>query len=132
MNPLIFREYDIRARVEIDLTAEEVNRLGRALGVYYRRQGKRRVVVGHDCRLSSPQWQERLVEGLVASGCQVVDIGMCPTPVLYFAVRHLYADGGVIVTASHNPPEFNGFKICNGYHTIFGEEIQNLLGLMQR
>lgn len=132
MNPLIFREYDIRARVGIDLTIEEVSSLGRALGAYYRRQGKRRLAVGRDCRLSSPQWQGRLMEALVASGCQVVDIGMCPTPVLYFAVRHLEADGGIIVTASHNPPEFNGFKICNGYHTIFGEEIQELLSLMQR
>ncbi|MDD5642140.1 MAG: phosphomannomutase/phosphoglucomutase [Syntrophales bacterium] len=131
MNPLIFREYDIRARVGLDLSAEEVFLLGRALGTYYRRQGKRRLVVGRDCRLSSPEWQARLMEALVASGCQVVDIGMCPTPVLYFAVRHFQAEGGVIVTASHNPPEFNGFKICNGYHTIFGEEIQKLLGLIQ-
>ncbi|MBI4795645.1 MAG: phosphomannomutase/phosphoglucomutase [Deltaproteobacteria bacterium] len=131
MNPLIFREYDIRARVGIDLSAAEVFLLGRALGAYYRWQGKRRLVVGRDCRLSSPEWQGRLMEALVASGCQVMDIGMCPTPVLYFAVRHLQAEGGIIVTASHNPPEFNGFKICNGYHTIFGEEIQELLRLMQ-
>jgi len=132
MNPLIFREYDIRARVGIDLTEEEVFLLGRALGAYYRQQGKRRLVVGRDCRLSSPAWQARLMEALVASGCQVLDIGMCPTPVLYFAVRHWQAEGGIIVTASHNPPEFNGFKICNGYHTIFGEEIQKLLRLVQQ
>jgi len=132
MNPLIFREYDIRARVGIDLTEEEVFLLGRALGTYYRRQGKRRLVVGRDCRLSSPAWQARLMEALVASGCQVVDIGMCPTPALYFAVRHFEAEGGIIATASHNPPEFNGFKICNGYHTIFGQEIQELLRLVQQ
>ncbi|MHB8067646.1 MAG: phosphomannomutase/phosphoglucomutase [Desulfobaccales bacterium] len=131
MNPLIFREYDIRARVGIDLTEEEVLLLGRALGTYYRRQGKSRLVVGRDCRLSSPEWQARLMEALVACGCQVLDIGMCPTPVLYFAVRHFEAEGGIMVTASHNPPEFNGFKICNGYHTIFGEEIQGLLRLVQ-
>ena len=131
MNPQIFREYDIRARVGNDLSAEEVFLLGRALGTYYRRQGKRRLVVGRDCRLSSPEWQARLMEALVACGCQVLDIGMCPTPVLYFAVRDFEAEGGIIVTASHNPPEFNGFKICNGYHTIFGEEIQGLLQLVQ-
>ncbi|RJR42521.1 MAG: phosphomannomutase/phosphoglucomutase [Deltaproteobacteria bacterium] len=132
MNPFIFREYDIRARVGIDLSAPEVSLLGRALGTYYRRQGKRRLVVGRDCRLSSPEWQARLMEALVACGCRVWDIGMCPTPVLYFAVRHFEAEGGIIVTASHNPPEFNGFKICNGYRTIFGEEIQKLLGLVQQ
>jgi phosphomannomutase/phosphoglucomutase len=132
MNPLIFREYDIRARVEIDLSAAEVFLLGRALGTYYRRQGKRRLVVGRDCRLSSPEWQARLMEALVGCGCQVLDIGMCPTPVLYFAVRHFEAEGGIIVTASHNPPEYNGFKICNGYNTIFGQEIQELLRLVQQ
>lgn len=132
MNPLIFREYDIRARVGIDLTDEEVFLLGRALGTYYRRQGKHRLVVGRDCRLSSPEWQSRLMEALVASGCRIMDIGMCPTPVLYFAVRHFEAEGGIIVTASHNPPEFNGFKICNGYHTIFGEEIQELRRLVDQ
>jgi phosphomannomutase/phosphoglucomutase len=126
MNPLIFREYDIRARVGIDLTSPEVFRLGRALGTYFRRQGKRRLVVGRDCRPSSPEWGEQLMAALAAAGCQVLDIGVCPTPVLYFAVRHLQAEGGVIVTASHNPPDFNGFKICNGFQTIFGPEIQKL------
>jgi phosphomannomutase/phosphoglucomutase len=131
MNPLIFREYDIRARVGLDLTEEGVFRLGRALGTFFRRQGKSRLVVGQDCRPSSPKWAEQLMTALVASGCQVVDIGVCPTPVLYFAVRHLEADGGAIVTASHNPPEFNGFKICNGHHTIFGAEIQKLRRICQ-
>jgi phosphomannomutase / phosphoglucomutase len=126
MNPQIFREYDVRARVGLDLDGNGVYRLGRALGVYFRRQGKRRLAVGRDCRESSPEWRQRLVEALAASGCEVLDVGVCPTPVLYFAVRHFEADGGVIVTASHNPPEFNGFKICNGYHTIFGDEIQEL------
>jgi phosphomannomutase/phosphoglucomutase len=132
MNPLIFREYDVRARVGVDLDGDGVFRLGQALGVYFRRQGKRRLAVGRDCRESSPEWRDRLVEALAASGCEVLDVGICPTPLLYFAVRHLEADGGVIVTASHNPPEFNGFKICNGYHTIFGEEIQQLYRLARQ
>lgn len=131
MNPLIFREYDIRGKVGVDLTEDGVYQLGRALGTYYRRQGKQRVVVGRDCRASSPAWTARLTAALAASGCQVVDIGVCPTPVLYFGIRHLQADGGVIVTASHNPPEFNGFKICNGFHTIYGSEIQELYRLVQ-
>jgi phosphomannomutase/phosphoglucomutase len=132
MNPSIFREYDIRARVGLDLTAEEVFHLGRALATYFRRQGKQRLVVGRDCRLSSPEWSEQLVGALTAGGCRVVDIGVCPTPVLYFAIRHLEAEGGVIVTASHNPPDFNGFKICNGFHTIFGAEIQELYRIAQK
>jgi phosphomannomutase/phosphoglucomutase len=131
MNPAIFREYDIRARVGTDLTTEGVYCLGRALGTYFRRQGKRRLVLGRDCRPSSLEWRGQLLAALVASGCQVVDVGVCPTPVLYFGLRHLGAEGGVIVTASHNPPEFNGFKICNGYHTIFGAEIQELRRLCQ-
>jgi phosphomannomutase / phosphoglucomutase len=132
MNPLIFREYDVRGRVGLDLDGLGVYQLGRALGVYFRRQGKRRLAVGRDCRESSPEWRQRLVEALAASGCEVLDVGVCPTPVLYFAVRHFQADGGVIVTASHNPPEFNGFKICNGYHTMFGDDIQELYRLVRR
>ncbi len=131
INPLIFREYDVRARVGFDLDSDGVFRLGQALGTYFRRQGKRRIAVGRDCRESSPEWRDRLVEALAASGCQVLDVGVCPTPVLYFGVRNLEAEGGVIITASHNPPEFNGFKICNGYHTIFGDEIQELYRLAQ-
>ncbi|MBW2123664.1 MAG: phosphomannomutase/phosphoglucomutase [Deltaproteobacteria bacterium] len=126
MNPAIFREYDIRGRVADDLTPEQVYRLGRALGTYFTRRGKRRIVVGQDCRLSSPEVAGRMQAALVDCGCQVIDIGVCPTPILYFAVRHLAAKGGVMVTASHNPPEFNGFKICCGPHTLFGAEIQKL------
>ncbi|MFP3867807.1 MAG: phosphomannomutase/phosphoglucomutase [Desulfobacteraceae bacterium] len=126
MNPSIFREYDIRGRVELDLTPDKVYCLGRALGTYFQRQGQRRIVVGQDCRLSSPEVAGRLQAALVNCGCQVMDVGVCPTPVLYFAVRQLQAGGGVMVTASHNPPEFNGFKICSGPHTLFGEEIQEL------
>lgn len=132
MNPLIFREYDIRGRVDQDLTPAHVYRLGRALGVYYRRNGVTRLVVGQDCRLSSPAVAGQMAQALVESGCQIIDLGVCPTPVLYFAIRHFQAQGGVMVTASHNPPEFNGFKICSGYNTIFGAEIQKLRELALR
>ncbi|MBM4285824.1 MAG: phosphomannomutase/phosphoglucomutase [Deltaproteobacteria bacterium] len=131
MNPSIFREYDVRGRVDRDLDDAGVTRLGRALGAYYRRQGKSRIVVARDCRESSPRWRDLLVAALARSGCQVLDIGLNPSPVLYFGVRHLAADGGVMVTASHNPPEFNGFKILNGHHTIFGAEIQELRRLAE-
>jgi len=126
MNPLIFREYDIRGLVDRDLAPDQVFRLGRALGCYYHQHRARRIVVGQDCRASSPEVAGVLQRALVGSGCDIIDIGVCPTPVLYFAIRHLKADGGVMVTASHNPPEFNGFKICLGYSTIFGAEIQKL------
>ncbi|OGP75283.1 MAG: phosphomannomutase [Deltaproteobacteria bacterium RBG_13_58_19] len=129
MNPAIFREYDIRGLVQPDLTPDKVYLLGRALGTYFHRQGRKRLVLGRDCRLSSESLSGLMSEALVASGCHLIDIGVCPTPVLYFAVRQFQADGGVMVTASHNPPEFNGFKICRGYHTIFGAEIRKLLEL---
>jgi phosphomannomutase/phosphoglucomutase len=131
MNPLIFREYDIRGRVGQDLDPQRVEHLGRALGTYFRRQGITRLVVGQDCRLSSPEFARTLIEALTACGCRVADIGVCPTPVLYFGVRHLEAEGGVMVTASHNPPEFNGFKICRGFHTIYGAEIQKIFEIAQ-
>jgi len=131
MNPLIFREYDIRGRVGEDLGPQQVEILGRALGTYFRRQGTTRLVVGQDCRLSSPEFARRLIKALTACGCRVTDIGVCPTPVLYFGVRHLKAEGGVMVTASHNPPEFNGFKICRGFHTIYGAEIQKIFEIAQ-
>jgi phosphomannomutase/phosphoglucomutase len=131
MNPLIFREYDIRGRVGEDLDPRKVDLLGRAMGTYFRRQGIARLVVGQDCRLSSPEFAQTLIKALAACGCGVTDIGVCPTPVLYFGVRHLEAEGGVMVTASHNPPEFNGFKICRGFHTIYGAEIQKIYEIAQ-
>ncbi len=131
MNPLIFREYDIRARVGLDIDDQGVFRLGQAMGAYFRRQGKTRVVVGRDCRHSSPQWRDLVVAALTASGCRVVDIGVCPTPVLYFAIRYFQAEAGVMITASHNPPEYNGFKICSGYSTIYGAQIQDLYRIVQ-
>ncbi len=131
MQPHIFREYDIRARVGVDLDEAGVYRLGRALGVYFSRQGRRRLAVGRDCRESSPAWRAALARALLDSGLKLIDVGVVPTPVLYFAVRHLGVDGGIVITASHNPPEFNGFKICAGPHTIFGEEIQKLRRLAE-
>lgn len=126
LNPLIFREYDIRGVVETDFSPEQVWTLGSALGTYFRRHGARNVVVGRDCRLSSPDLASGLQEALCARGCEVIDLGVCPTPALYFAHHYFQSDGGVMVTASHNPPEFNGLKICLRGSTIFGPEIQRL------
>ncbi len=126
MNPRVFREYDIRGVVDRDIGDDDVMRLGSALGTYMVHQGKRRMVLGRDCRNSSERFRDLLVQGLLATGMDVVDVGVCPTPLLYFAIRHLDREGGVMITASHNPPEYNGFKICNGHDTIFGPEIQKL------
>ncbi len=124
MLPKIFREYDIRGITESEITDQDVATLGRAFGTYMARQGKRRVVVGRDCRLTSDRYRDLLVGGMLQSGMDVVDIGVCPTPVFYFAIRHLDREGGMMITASHNPPEYNGFKVCNGFDTIAGAEIQ--------
>lgn len=126
MNPGIFREYDIRGIVGDDFTLEEMERFGRGYGTYLRTAGGKRVAVGRDCRLSSPGIRDMVVKGLLGSGLDVVDVGMCPTPVLYFALRHLEVDGGLMITASHNPPQYNGFKVCVGTETIFGEQLQEL------
>ncbi|HIJ76715.1 MAG TPA: phosphomannomutase/phosphoglucomutase [Deltaproteobacteria bacterium] len=122
----IFREYDIRGIAGSEITDSDVSTLGRAFGTYMARQGKRRIVVGRDCRLTSDRYRDLLVGGLLQSGMDVVDIGVCPTPVFYFAIRRLEREGGMMITASHNPPEYNGFKVCNGFDTIAGAEIQKL------
>lgn len=131
MNPQIFREYDIRAIVDQELTLEEVVLLGKAMGTYLGRQGKKQITIGRDGRLSSDAFRDRLLEGLLSTGCDVLDIGVCPTPLLYFSIRLLKTDGGIMITASHNPPEYNGFKICSGPDTIFGKEIQQIYQISQ-
>jgi phosphomannomutase / phosphoglucomutase len=126
MNPQIFREYDIRAIVDKEITLEEVETMGKAIGTYLGQAGKKKITLGRDGRLSSDAFREYLLKGLLSTGSQVTDIGVCPSPLLYFSIRHLKAEGGIMVTASHNPPEYNGFKVCNGPDTIFGAEIQRL------
>jgi len=131
MLPRVFREYDIRGVVDKEIHGAGVLLFGRAFGTYMARQGKKRVVVGRDCRPSSDGIRDLLLESFTASGMDVVDIGVCPTPLLYFALRRLDAEGGVMITASHNPPEYNGFKVCNGFDTLYGAEIQKLRALME-
>jgi phosphomannomutase / phosphoglucomutase len=126
MNPEIYREYDIRGVIGEDIKEEEFIAMGRGFGTYFRGLGKRRILVARDCRLTSPMINEKITEGLISTGCDVLDGGICPTPTFYFGVRHVEADGGLMITASHNPPEYNGFKICRGYDTIYGEEIRGI------
>ncbi len=122
----IFREYDVRGVVGEDLTVEVAESIGRAYGTVAHQRGCRTVAVGRDGRLTSQALRDRLVNGITASGVNVVDIGVCPTPVLYFALFELPVDGGVMITGSHNAAEYNGFKICVGKSAFYGKEIQAL------
>jgi phosphomannomutase/phosphoglucomutase len=131
MNPEVFREYDVRGVVDRDLNPDFVYLLGRAIGAYAVHRGVRTMSLGRDCRLSSEDYQEAVGRGIIDSGIDVTDIGLCATPMLYFSIRHFKMDGGVMVTGSHNPPDFNGFKICIGPDTIFGEEILALSRIIE-
>jgi len=123
----IFREYDIRGLVDQDLTEDAVRLVGRALGTEVREQGGRRVVVGRDCRESGPRFARAMIDGLRSTGVDVTDLGVVPTPLTYFAAATLPVDGLVMITGSHNPPEYNGLKVGVGKSTLHGDGIQALL-----
>jgi len=131
INTDIFRQYDIRGVADRDLTPAVAENLGRALGTFLRERGGSEVIVGRDNRLSSERLRDDLVRGLVAAGCRVVDVGLVVTPVVYYARICFGIDGAVMITGSHNPPDENGFKICCGPGTIYGEQIQELRRLME-
>ncbi len=131
LKPTIFREYDIRGIAETELLSPDIADLGRALGTLLTRKSGRRVNLGRDCRLSSPRLHDALLEGLAAAGCEVTDIGVVPTPLLYYSAHLLEADGAVMITGSHNPAEFNGFKTVCGAGTIHGDEIQDVRRLAE-
>ncbi|MBZ5578706.1 MAG: phosphomannomutase/phosphoglucomutase [Acidobacteriia bacterium] len=127
----IFREYDIRGVADAELLDGDIETLGQAFGTYMQQHAGKKVALGRDIRVSSPRLAQALQRGLVASGCDVIDIGVVPTPVLYYSVFHLKTDGGVMITGSHNPPEFNGFKTVCGASTIHGEAIQELRRMIE-
>jgi phosphomannomutase/phosphoglucomutase len=126
LNEHIFREYDIRGVVDRDLTGEVVYDLARAIGTFYRANGVERASLGRDARESSPRFRDLMARGLNETGIDVIDVGMVPTPVLYFTLFHLDVGGGVMITGSHNPADNNGFKICLEKSTIFGEQIAEI------
>jgi len=132
LKPTIFREYDIRGVADTELLSADVVDLGRGLGTLLQRKSGRSITLGRDCRLSSPRLRDALLEGLVDSGCEVTDIGVVPTPLLYFSAVHLEADGGVMITGSHNPSEFNGFKTVCGAGTLHGESIQEVRRIIEK
>jgi phosphomannomutase/phosphoglucomutase len=132
MNAHIFREYDIRGLVDVDLTPEVAELLGKGLGTVVRRKGGRTVAVGRDCRESSTRFRDALARGLTSTGTHAVDVGVVPTPLTYFAANTLPVEGLAMITGSHNPPEYNGFKIGAGNTTFHGSEIQQLRELIER
>lgn len=131
IKPEIFREYDIRGIVDKDLTPDTVELLGKGIGTYFRQHKRKEVVLGRDCRLSSPLLSEALTRGLLSTGCHIIDLGIIPTPLLYFAIYYKKKEAGVMVTGSHNPPEYNGFKIMIGEETLYGEAIQDIQAIIK-
>ena len=122
----ILREYDIRGIVGTTLHAADARAIGRTFGSMVKRKGGKRVALGYDGRLSSPELAAACIEGLTAAGVNVVNIGLAATPMLYFAVWHLDADGGIQITGSHNPPDYNGFKMMMGKKSFYGSDILKL------
>jgi phosphomannomutase/phosphoglucomutase len=128
----IFREYDIRGIAEVDLPSADVVELGRGIGSFLARRGQRRINLGRDIRLSSPRLRDALVEGLCAAGGEITDIGVVPTPMLYFSVHDRGAEGAVMITGSHNPSEYNGIKIMSGTSAVYGAEIQQIREIVEK
>ena len=125
-HPTTLREYDIRGIVDDTLTEADARAIGRSFGTIVRRGGGSRVAVGYDGRTSSPSFEAALCEGLNAAGCDALRIGLGPTPMLYYSVYELACDGGVMITGSHNPPDYNGFKMMLADRPFFGADIQAL------
>ncbi len=132
VNPQIFRMYDIRGIVGTDITPEFAFHLGKGYGTIIREKGGKRLSVGNDVRKSSPELKDALIDGLTSVGIEVLDLGTVPTPVMYFSTFTLPVHGGIEVTASHNPREYNGFKINIGKDSFFGEQIQKLRELIEK
>ncbi|MGB8332843.1 MAG: phosphomannomutase/phosphoglucomutase [Polyangiales bacterium] len=131
MNPHVFRQYDIRGHAARDFDDDFVHALGLSLGTFYAKRGLHRIAVGRDCRLSSPRLHQALCAGLLETGLKLVDIGVGPTPLLYFAVHDLDLDGGIQITGSHNPPAENGFKMMVGKGSLYGDDIVELRTIME-
>ncbi len=131
MNPQIFREYDVRGLVGTDLTESVVENLGKGLATMVKRAGGSAVVVGRDARESSPRFSEAFIKGVTSTGMNAVDVGVVPTPVVYYAANTLPVDGLAMITGSHNPPEYNGFKMGVGKTTFYGQTIQALREIIE-
>ena len=122
----MLREYDIRGIINDTLTANDAHAIGSIFGSVINKNDGHSVVVGRDGRHSSLEIEKNLIEGLISQGLKVFKIGLCPTPQLYFGVHHLRADGGIMITGSHNPPDYNGFKMMLGHGPFFGQDIKDM------
>ena len=125
-DPSVLREYDIRGIINDTLTANDAHAIGSIFGSVINKNDGHSVVVGRDGRHSSLEIEKNLIEGLISQGLKVLKIGLCPTPQLYFGVHHLRADGGIMITGSHNPPDYNGFKMMLGHGPFFGQDIKDM------
>ena len=125
-HPSLLREYDIRGIVNDTLCANDARAVGAIFGSIVKNNGGQDIVVGRDGRHSSIEMEKSLIDGLISQGLTVFSIGLCPTPQLYFGVYHLEADGGIMITGSHNPPDYNGFKLMLGHSPFFGQDIQDM------
>jgi len=131
VNAQIFRQYDIRGIVGSDLTEEILYLIGKGFGTYLNRRNLKTVVIGGDARPSTPAFKAQFIKGLIETGCEVTDVGLCATPVLYFAIWKLGVQAGAMITASHNPSEYNGIKLNEGLASVYGEQIQEVLQIIQ-
>lgn len=132
INPLIFRNYDIRGIVDVDLDASKVQALGQAYGTFLRRRKIRQIVCGRDCRLSGPEYQKAFMTGVVSTGIDIIDLGMIMTQMVYYGQYRFQTNGGAMLTASHNPWNFNGFKLAIAYSLTTGpDEVQELRRLTE-
>ena len=132
INPYIFREYDIRGNVVEDFPEHIVIKLGKAFGTFVNRAGGREVALSGDIRLTTPELINQFKIGILSTGVDVINLGILPTPVNYFSMFHLGVSSAVQITGSHNPPEFNGFKLSMNKKPVFGSDIQNLYEMINK
>ena len=125
-DPTILREYDIRGQIDKNLSEKDAQMLGKAFGTFVQNKGGKTVSVGYDGRTTSPALNEALIAGLLSTGVDVEAIGLGPTPMLYYAVKGRKTDAGIMITGSHNPPDYNGFKMTLYAEPVFGETIQHI------
>ena len=132
INPAIFREYDIRGLAETELTSEVIRKIGQSYGTLLRAKGVDKALIGGDVRLSTPVIRANLIAGLISLGIDVIDIGTVTTPMFYFGLYHLDLHGGIMITGSHNPKEYNGLKIAFGKTTLYGNDIQSIRQIIEQ